>query len=320
MAKKTAPKKGTPKAQPSTQPRRLKMPKKPNRQWRKRIKSNQPKLKSAFKIFLESLKVLKTNWKLFGGIVLVYTILTIVLVRGLNGGLNLNSLKETLGDSVGDSGQLGMSLTLFGALLSSSGTATNQVASAYQSIIAVLTSLAIIWTLRQVHAESPKKIGVKDAYYKSTYALIPFLLVLFVIILQLIPLVIGASVYGLVAGNGLIVSVYEQIGWSLLFFALTVWSLYMVSSSIFALYIVTLPDMTPIKALRSAKQLVRYRRWEVLRKIIFLPLALLACAIVIMIPFIMYAAPVAEWLFFGLSMISLAVLHSYAYSLYRELL
>ena len=57
----------------------------------------------------------------------------------------------------------------------------------------------------------------------------------------------------------------------------------------FALYIVTLPDMTPMKALRSARELVRYRRWTVLRKVLFLPLMLLVVAAIIMVPIIILA-------------------------------
>jgi hypothetical protein len=94
----------------------------------------------------------------------------------------------------------------------------------------------------------------------------------------------------------------------------------MVSSSIFALYIVTLPDVTPMQALRSARELVRYRRWSIARKVLFLPVSLLVIAAVIMVPVILLVTPASEWVFFILSMLSIAVIHSYMYSLYRELL
>ncbi len=54
----------------------------------------------------------------------------------------------------------------------------------------------------------------------------------------------------------------------MIFFLLAMLTLIYVKSSLFALYIVTLPDMTPMKALRSARELARYRRWTVLRKIL----------------------------------------------------
>jgi hypothetical protein len=94
----------------------------------------------------------------------------------------------------------------------------------------------------------------------------------------------------------------------------------MVSSSVFALYIVTLPDVTPMQALRSARELVRHRRWSIARKVLFLPVSLLVIAAAIMIPVILLLTPASEWAFFVLSMFSLAVIHSYMYGLYRELL
>jgi hypothetical protein len=87
-----------------------------------------------------------------------------------------------------------------------------------------------------------------------------------------------------------------------------------------ALYIVTLPDMTPMQALKAARALVRYRRWVVLRKVLFLPLALLLIGALIVIPFALYVTPVAPLVFFVLTIIALAVLHSYMYLLYRQLL
>jgi hypothetical protein len=97
-------------------------------------------------------------------------------------------------------------------------------------------------------------------------------------------------------------------------------SLYMVTSSVFALYIVTLPNMTPMRALRSARGLVLGRRWTVLRKLLFLPIALFLLGALIMLPLIWFWAPAATWVFFALSMACLAALHSYMYALYRSLL
>jgi hypothetical protein len=94
----------------------------------------------------------------------------------------------------------------------------------------------------------------------------------------------------------------------------------MITSSLFALYIVTLPNMQPMKALRTARQLVRHRRMLVMRKLLFLPFIMLIISAVVTVPVILYATPIAEWLFFALTMIALAVFHSYIYVLYRELI
>jgi hypothetical protein len=104
------------------------------------------------------------------------------------------------------------------------------------------------------------------------------------------------------------------------FILLAAWSIYMVSASIFALYIVTLPDMLPRQALRSARELVRYRRWQIIRKVFFLPVFVILAIGVIIVPLILYAPPIVPIVFYILSMLSILFAHTYLYSLYRELL
>jgi hypothetical protein len=97
-------------------------------------------------------------------------------------------------------------------------------------------------------------------------------------------------------------------------------TVYMLCSTLFALYIVTLPNTTPMAALRSSRQLVLHRRWTIVRKLLFLPVALIALTAVIVTPLIIFAAPIAPWVFFGLSTLLLPVVHAYLYSLYRSML
>jgi hypothetical protein len=75
-----------------------------------------------------------------------------------------------------------------------------------------------------------------------------------------------------------------------------------------------------MQALRSARDLVKYRRWAVLSRVVFMPLALLLMIALIVVPLILFAISAVEWVFFFLTMLSLAIVHSYMYSLYRSLL
>ena len=263
-----------------------------------------------------------TLWKyraLFIGITIVYGLLNLILVRGFASSTDVGSLKTQLSQIFnGNFGSLASSLTIFVVLIGSAGNGSSSTAGAYQALLVIVASLAIIWALRQVLSNAKPRI--RDAYYKGMYPLIPFILVLLVIGLQLLPLLIGSTLYSLVISNGIAVHLIEKLVWALLFIGLAMLSLYMISSSVFALYIVTLPDMTPIKALRSARQLVRLRRWTVLRKILFLPLLLVVLAGVVMLPIIIWLTPLAQWVFFILTMFAIAAVHSYVYTLYRELL
>lgn len=266
-----------------------------------------------------SSRIIWSHKKLFIGITLVYGVLNLVLVQGLAGNTDVSNLKHTL-DQVftGNLGSLVSGLSIFVVLVSSAGNSSSQTAGAYQLFLAIITSLAVIWALRQIL--SGDSIRIRDAYYRGMSPLVPFILILLVIGLQLIPAFIGATLYSQIITGGIAVYFIEKLVWAVLFGLLVLLSLYMLSSSLFALYIVTLPNMTPMKALRSARQLVRYRRWTVLRKVICLPIILLVLAAIIMVPIIIWLTPFAQWIFFLLTMFALVAVHTYMYSLYRELL
>ncbi|HVV67156.1 MAG TPA: hypothetical protein VHB72_03760 [Candidatus Saccharimonadales bacterium] len=299
-------------------PRKLKQPTYKSFRLTKRI-THPVKLPSVWQLAKASWRVLWTHKKLFIGITLIYGLLNLVLVQGLAGNTDITSLKHTLDQAfTGHFASLVSGLSIFVVLVSSAGNGSSPTAGAYQLFLAIITSLAVIWALRQILSGS--KIRIRDAYYRGMSPLIPFILVLIVVGLQLIPAFFGATLYSQVITGGIAVYAIEKFVWILLFVLLALLSLYMLSSSLFALYIVTLPNMTPMKALRSARQLVRYRRWTVLRKVICLPIILLIAAAIIMVPIIVWLTPIAQWVFFLLTMFALVAVHAYMYTLYRELL
>lgn len=302
-------------------PRTVKEPAYRSFHLRKSVKPfiKRPKLVAAYKLFWRSCAILGKHWKLFGGILLIYALFNIVLVGGVGGGTDLQTIKQSLGQTfTGHFSKLSTGLTLFAFLVSSNGGSTSSVAGAYQTILLLIISLVVIWALRQTYAGAG--IRIRDAFYGGVYPLIPFFLVLLVVVLQLLPLILGFGLYSFVIGGGIAVYTLEKVVTVLIVLLLIVLSLYMVSSSIFALYVVTLPDMTPMKALRSARELVKYRRWIVLRKILFLPLALLVVGAIIIVPLALLVTSLATVVFFVLTIITVAVVHSYMYALYRELL
>lgn len=285
----------------------------------KRITHPQGKLLGSVQLTKKTAQMLWQNKKLIGGITLIYTLLSILLVRGLASTQNLSELKGTFNDVFqGQAGNFSVGLVLFTSLIGSAGTTASAQGSVYQTLLLIIVGLATIWALRQRAAG--KQVTVKDSFYKGLYPLVPFSLVLLVIGFQFIPLAIGNWLYSTVISNGIAVSGMEKTLWVLIFFLLALLSLYMICSSLFALFIVTLPDMTPMRALRSARQLVLHRRWMVLRKVLFLPLILLIASIVIMLPILIFATAIAEWTFFFLSMAGWVICLTYMYTLYRELL
>ena len=270
-------------------------------------------------VLKNSLEIIRKYWKTFIIVTLIYALLYIVFVRGLSGGLDLSSLRASLSHNKGTT-SLSTGLSLFAYLIGNSTTTQSSSVNAgvYQTILLIIVSLALIWTLRQSYNNN--KVRARDAFYRGMYPVIPFILVLLVIGLELIPMLIGGSVYATVTTNGIAVGVSEKMLWALMFAILSFVSLYLITSSIFALYIVTLPDMTPMKALRSARQLVKRRHWLVMRKMLFLPLVIVIVAMIIMVPIVLLITAAATWIFLIFSLVCLVFIHSYLYALYRELI
>ncbi len=289
----------------------------------KRLRHPRPRVTGSFRLFKLSLQNIMKRKRLFGGITIIYLMLTIVLVKGFGVGTDIASLKDAITQIFGGSfSGLTTSLALYGVLLTNVNTGGGQQSGAYQTVFLIIASLAVIWALRQTLSPTNKKVKlqVRDAFYKGMYPLIPFLLVLAVVGIQLLPVAVAGFLYSTVVAGGLAVTAIEKAIWAMLVAGIILLSLYMITSSVFALYIVTLPEIRPIQALRSARDLVLHRRWTIMRKLLFLPVALLVCSAAITIPLIIFAPTLAEWVFFVLSMFGLVVFHSYLYTLYRELL
>lgn len=272
----------------------------------------------AYRLLWRSFGVLKKNWKVFAGILLIYGLVDFIVVQGFSAGQDYSGTKDTLkGLFGGSSADLASGVALFLYMVGSTGQSTSTSVGPYQFIWIIISSLAFIWAFRQTYSGSAFRI--RDAYYRSMYPLITFVLVLMVVALELAPALLGGIIYNVAAG-GVASTGIERVMWALVFGLLILLSLYLVVGSIFALYIVCLPDMTPAKALRSAKQLVLNKRWAVLRKVAFLPVALVVLGGLVMIPVILVFSAAASWVFFLLTLLALPVLHSYYYALYRSLL
>lgn len=316
--KKTPPKTPAKAAPVSTAPRKLKKPTYQSFKLQKRIKHSS-QLPSSFRIFVSSLKILLRHWRLFVLIAIVYGLIMFVLVGGTGNRVDSNGIKEAVKVSTnGKNVQLISGVTIFGALIGSATTAAQGAASAYVTVLFLMVSLAIIWALRELQVGNA--ITLRDAFYKGMRPIVPFILVLLVMFFQLFPLMFGSFFYNIAVNSGLFKSFVEQAIVTIPFFLMAVLSLYMISSSIFALYIVTLPDMTPMAALKAARKLVNFRRFEVMRKVFVLPFIFIVIAAVIMLPIIYIIPAIASTVFFALTILALIVFHSYMYTLYRSLL
>lgn len=272
-----------------------------------------PALPSSINITKRTAGLLWQNKAVLGLITMVHIVLYLLFVQGVSGLVDVAAIRDQFADKF--AGGISAYLQLVSG---ASSTGVTQAAQVYQMITLVIISLATIWALRQIIGGV--NVRTRDAFYKGMYPLVPFLLVMLVVILELLPSFLGLTIYQLVVVSGIAGAGIGQLFWGLLALILTLVSLYLIASSLFAAIIVTLPDMTPVSALRSASKLVRGRRWKVLRKVLFMPLVLFLASAIILLPVIMIVPVLAQWLFIAVATTALTASITYLYVLYRDLL
>ena len=286
-------------------------------------------------------RTLWQNKKLFGGVILTYAIITIV-VSGLGAQENYSNLADTLKDSGGEllKGNLG---AVAGAVLLIVPTATSsfspdiaQAETAAQGVQVVLAGLSaffawltVIWLLRNVLAGHNPKL--RDGLYNSGSPVIALIVVGFIITLQLLPVAVAVLVYTAAQQSGLLeVGVSAMLVWSgVVLFGLL--SLYWIASSFIASVVVTLPGMYPMQAIRAAGDLVTGRRLRMLFRLVWLIFILALAWALIVIPIVLFDSwikqlvPAIEWLplvplaIIAMGCTTLVFAASYVYLLYRRI-
>lgn len=267
----------------------------------------------------EPVRLILKNKKLFVTLTLIYSVLVFVFVKGFGSTFDFASTNNQISDYLGDkSKSLGSSVALFEHLIGKSSATDVGNSGILQILITFIMVLATIWLCRELFAGNKPK--VKHGFYKGMYPIVPFFLVLVVLAIQLIPLAVGNFLVSTVFGNGLAVTSIEKLLWVSIYICLTVLSIYMISSSIFALLIVTLQDVYPMQALRSARDLVLHRRIGIIGRLAVLVIVWIVFILIIIFPLVVLLPVVAEPALLIVSAFGLVFSTTYIYNLYRKLL
>ncbi len=297
-------------------PRRRKL----TRRNRKKLTKGNTQVAGSFRLLAKAFRHLWRYKRTFGAILLIYTLLYFVFVKGFAANFQLTETRDLIKDAIGDElGTIGTASTLFGVLVGSTGSVDTEAAGVYQLLLLFVVSLTIIWALRYTY-ERKVNAGLKQSLYQGMTPAVPYLLICLTVLFQTLPALIAMALYTIVQEQGLAVSIFENIAWVIFVVGGISVSIYWASSSVLASYIVTLPGMTPMRALRSARELVRFRRFLIVRKVAFLPVMLLVLAAVVLFPLVLYVPIAAEILFLVYTLAVIIIGHTYLYELYRELL
>lgn len=283
------------------------------RTWRRNIPlPPRRSISSTWLLLKQAIQLLRGEWKIYLGITLYYALGVFIFVRSFSLSGSATALVDTT-----TGGKLSQAAERLAATISDAGSSISAASGVYQVIISTICCLALIWVFRQ--QLSKEKVSVRGAFYQGMTPLIKYFLVLLMLAVQLIPVAIGGYFFGIILGTGLFLGPEIFLS-AVIFMLLGIWSGWLVTHTVFALFICTLPDMTPLKALRSAKKMVYKRRLLLWRKfMVAVMIATLACALIV-VP-VAYLLPAATaWLIFLLGIAAVPLSQAFLYTLYREIL
>jgi hypothetical protein len=302
--------------------RRKRLPKYQSFRLSRRIKPENIRVLPSFRSLVgDTLSFLRIHWVMMLTFTAVYGLVYFVLVKAASGFeldvAKLNQDARIIFD--GNWSGLLSFFTVYSSLVSSIGVTKDDLTNFVQALLTIVSSLAFIWMIRKLHSKD-KEVTVRQAFYMGMQPLVPFILVICIFVLELIPASIGLFVLSTAQTAGIIASQAELQSVSLVAGLLIVLSLYLLTGSIFALYIVTLPGTYPVVAVRSSLNLLRVHRWQVVWRLLAFVLLVLVLGFVLTIPAIVWLPKYAEVWFFILGCSSFGVLHTYTYKLYRSMI
>lgn len=265
-------------------------------------------------------------------------ILLYALISGLISGVSSQSLQTDISGLLRDagSGVLKGDMSRAGEagellLLSVTGAGDSEAGNSQQivsGLLFLIVWMTTLWLLRAFLAgQSPR---LRDGFYNSSAPLVPTLIVGFMLVLQLIPaaiaaIAISAAIPSGIIGGGIVMVLF----WGIMLL-LVLLSLYLISGTVIALVVVTLPGMTPLGAMRTAKELVSGRRLFIVLRIVWMLLVSTLIWVIIMLALVVLDLLLKgvlvslEWLpiiplgYLFVGSISTVWIVSYSYLLYRK--
>ena len=278
----------------------------------KYIPSTTQLLKSAFTFLFK-------NWRVFAVLLIINGTIYFVFLRG-NIPVKIADIQSTIKAVAGEGGLKSVrgNITTLGAAIGSSSSA--DINATVSGLGTILMSLAYIWTIRQLHIKKNAAVHARDAYYQGMTPIIPVLLVLLVLSLQLAPLAMATFLYVTARFTGVFASGFEDLSVFAAAVLVGLLSFYWAVSSIIALYIVTLPGMRPIKALRAAKETVRFQRFPIFKRILSMAVILGGVSFLILLTVVRFIPEKTFMAIAILQLVLLPLIHIILFKLYRALI
>lgn len=269
-------------------------------------------------LILNTFSFLKKQWRVITPITIFYAILYLLIVR-----VNINFDQQTSVDAAqaifkATGTPILTRISSLAGVVSSYRPSGSEQANILSSVLVVLFSLIYIWAIRAL--SMGKKIRARDALYSGTSNLFPFMFMIVIFALQLLPLTLATVAYN-IGDNGLVfIYWYERTAALISLGLIALLTLYFSSNSLMALYACTIQGVYPIPVMRSTRNLVRFQRFRILVNLISgiaLMLFLYLCLLLLVVTYIPKFTP---WMLDLFNVLSLPIIHTYLYKMYRSML
>ncbi|MBQ3306394.1 hypothetical protein IJH02_03105 [Candidatus Saccharibacteria bacterium] len=285
---------------------------------------------------MTTFRIIFKNWKIFLPLILSIVGANILLVGLMNEDAYVQ-LQDTIEESSEDlqTGNVG-NVAKAGLLLVSTVTTggltqgMTEVQQVFAIILFLVTWLVTIYIVR--HRLAGHKIKMRDGLYNALTPLVSTLAVLFIVLVQLIPIFIVIITYSVAVATEFLNTPFYAFLFFIFAALLVLLSAYLLSNTFLALVAVTAPGLYPMAAVHTASDLIAGRRIKLIIRMVYLLLLLAVVWVIVMLPLILldlWLKSMWDWLegipFVSLELLIMTVFSTvyfatYSYLFYRRML
>lgn len=257
---------------------------------RRRDKVKKPKLEGYIAFPWYVARVLWNRKWIYIRAIFTFLVLSVVFIGAIQAD-NIASVGETINSVTAGGEFAGPIFKAFTTVGMSMGGALNsnlsEVQYVYLSALAIFGVLTIVWLLR--HQLAGNKLKLRDAMYSSASPIVAQYVLLVIAIAQMLPAAIAVLVYVSATASNLLQGGIETAMFSIALALIIVLTLYFMTTTLFAMFIATIPGTYPMKAYRTARQIVAGQRLRLLLRLTWMIVVVLAFSFVTLVPIVIVA-------------------------------
>lgn len=237
-------------------------------------------------------RIIFKNWKLFLPLMVIAVILNALFV-GIMDEANYVQFQDIMDQTSvevagGDIGNVAKAGLLLISTVTTGGLSgeSSEAAVVFGVLIFLVLWLTTIYLLR--HRLAEHEVKLRDGLYNAMTPLISTLLVFVVAVIQCIPIFLLMVVYSAAVQTEFLATPFYALVFFIFAALMMVISGYLLSGTLMALVAVSAPGLYPMKALRTASELMMGRRVKLILRLVALILVLGLTWVMVMLPLILF--------------------------------